>query len=129
MYGKNGFFQFQCVLPREVSEQGYAQILSIIQNKSSGTFLAVLKDFGSGNGYLSFPKEGLTLALDFKASQKNIEVGKELTDLVNGLGGSFYLAKDAIMNSIQFNNDLSKKEFLKYRNSAIKSEQSMRIKL
>ena len=129
MYGKNGFFQFQCVLPRELSEQGYTKILSTIQSKSSGTFLAVLKDFGSGNGHLSFPKEGLTLALDFKASQKNIEVGKELTDIVNSLGGSFYLAKDAIMNSSQFNNDFDKEEFLKHRNVTIKSEQSTRIEL
>ena len=129
MYGKNGFFQFQCVLPRELSEQGYTKILSTIQSKSSGTFLAVLKDFGSGNGHLSFPKEGLTLALDFKASQKNIEVGKELTDIVNNLGGSFYLAKDAIMNSNQFIKDFDKEEFLKHRNSAINSEQSIRIKL
>tara|TARA_B100001057_G_scaffold481053_1_gene554636 strand:+ start:5324 stop:6625 length:1302 start_codon:yes stop_codon:yes gene_type:complete len=129
MYGKNGFFQFQCVLPRELSEQGYTKILSTIQSKSSGTFLAVLKDFGSGNGYLSFPKEGLTLALDFKASQKNIEVGKELTDIVKSLGGSFYLAKDAIMNSSHFNNDFDKEEFSKHRNVAIKSEQSIRIEL
>ena len=129
MYGKNGFFQFQCVLPRELSEQGYTKILATIQNKSSGTFLAVLKDFGSGNGHLSFPKEGLTLALDFKASQKNIEVGKELTDIVNSLGGSFYLAKDAIINSSQFTNNFDKDEFLKHRNVAIKSEQSIRIEL
>ena len=129
MYGKNGFFQFQCVLPREFSKEGYTKILSTIQNKSSGSFLAVLKDFGLGNGQLSFPKEGLTLALDFKASQKNIEVGKELTDIVNDLGGNFYLAKDAIMNSDQFNRGFNKDEFLKYRNSSIKSQQSIRIKL
>lgn len=129
MYGKNGFFQFQCVLPREVSKQGYTKILSTIQNKSSGTFLAVLKDFGLGNGHLSFPREGLTLALDFKASQKNIEVGNELIDIVNSLGGSFYLAKDAIMNSSQFNNDFNKEGFSKHRNVAIKSEQSIRIQL
>tara|TARA_B100000674_G_scaffold486877_1_gene496178 strand:- start:1992 stop:3293 length:1302 start_codon:yes stop_codon:yes gene_type:complete len=129
MYGKNGFFQFQCVLPVELSEEGYTKILSTIQNKSSGSFLAVLKDFGIGNGHLSFPKQGLTLALDFKASKKNIEVGKELIDIVNNFGGSFYLAKDAIMDSTQFNPIFSKDEFLKYRNSSIESEQSIRIKL
>ncbi len=129
MYGKNGFFQFQCVLPVELSGEGYTKILSTIQNKSSGSFLAVLKDFGIGNGHLSFPKQGLTLALDFKASKQNIEVGKELIDIVNNFGGSFYLAKDAIMNSTQFNPVFSKDEFLKYRNSSIESEQSIRIKL
>jgi decaprenylphospho-beta-D-ribofuranose 2-oxidase len=129
MYGKNGFFQFQCVLSKESSEEGYTKILSTIQNKSSGSFLAVLKDFGSGNGQLSFPKEGLTLALDFRASKKNIEAAKELTDIVNNLGGSLYLAKDAIMHATQFNLDFNKDEFLRHRNSSIKSEQSIRIKL
>jgi hypothetical protein len=129
IYGKKGFFQFQCVLPKEDSEEGYTKILSTIQNKSSGSFLAVLKDFGSGNGHLSFPREGLTLALDFKASKKNIAVGKELTDIVNDLGGSFYLAKDAIMDADQFNPSFNKDEFSKYRNSSIKSEHSARLEL
>ena len=129
MYGKSGFFQFHCVLPRKFSEEGYTEILSKVQNKSSGSFLAVLKAFGPGNGQLSFPKEGLTLALDFKASQTNIKVGKELTNIVNNLGGSFYLAKDAIMDNSQFNMNYRRDEFLKHRNSAIKSEQSIRIKL
>jgi len=129
MYGKKGFFQFQCLLPKEDSEEGYTKILTTIQNKSSGSFLAVLKDFGSGNGHLSFPREGLTLALDFKASKKNIALGKELTDIVNDLGGSFYLAKDAIMDADQFNPSFNKDEFLNYRNSSIKSEHSARIKL
>ena len=56
-------------------------------------------------------------------------MGKELTDIVNSLGGSFYLAKDAIMNSAQFNKDCIKEEFSKHRNIAIKSEQSIRLKL
>lgn len=129
MYGKRGFFQFQCVLPKEYSEDGYTKILSTIQNKSSGSFLAVLKDFSSGNGHLSFPREGLTLALDFKASKKNIAVGKELIDIVNDLGGSFYLAKDAIMDAAQFKQSYDKDEFLMYRNSSINSEQSTRIEL
>ena len=129
MYGKKGFFQFQCVLPKQLSIEGYTKILTMIQNKSSGSFLAVLKEFGFGNGKLSFPDKGLTLALDFKASKKNIELGKELTDIVNDLGGSFYLAKDAIMDSSQFKPNIDKDNFLKYRNRSIHSEQSNRIKL
>ena len=129
MYGKRGFFQFQCLLSRELSKKGYTKILSTIQNKSSGSFLAVLKYFGSGNGNLSFPKEGFSLALDFKASKKNIEVGKELSDIVNDFGGSFYLAKDAILKDYQFKPSLNENEFLKHRNISINSEQSNRLKL
>jgi hypothetical protein len=116
-------------LSRDFSKEGYTKILSTVQNKSSGSFLAVLKNFGLGNGQLSFPKEGLTLALDFKASQKNIEVGKELTDIVNDLGGTFYLAKDAIMDATQYKPSHNKDKFLRHRNRAINSEQSIRIKL
>tara|TARA_B100000989_G_scaffold271547_1_gene228381 strand:- start:23 stop:1342 length:1320 start_codon:yes stop_codon:yes gene_type:complete len=129
IYGKDGFFQFQCILPKNMSEEGYKKILTIIQNKSSGSFLAVLKDFGSGNGKMSFPREGLTLALDFKASKANLVVGKELTDIINKMGGSFYLAKDAIMSSDQFLPDWDREDFKKFRNASIKSEQSIRIDL
>jgi len=129
MYGKKGFFQFQCILPKEKSAKGYKKILKIIQKKSSGSFLAVLKNFGSGNGYMSFPKEGLTLALDFKASKTNIAVGRELADIVNDLGGSFYLAKDAILDADQFKQGFDKGKFLKFRNSKINSVQSNRLKL
>ncbi len=129
MYGKRGFFQFQCLLSSDLSKKGYTKILSTIQNKSSGSFLAVLKYFGSGNGHLSFPKEGFSLALDFKASKKNIEVGKELADIVNDFGGSFYLAKDAILKDYQFKINLNKDGFMKNRNSSINSEQSKRLKL
>ena len=129
MYGKRGFFQFQCLLSSKLSKKGYTKILSTIQKKSSGSFLAVLKYFGSGNGHLSFPKEGFSLALDFKASKKNLLVGKELSDIVNDLGGSFYLAKDAILKDYQFNPILNGDEFQKYRNISINSEQSNRLKL
>ena len=129
MYGRDGFFQFQCVLPKKNSNEGYRKILSIIQSKTSGSFLAVLKKFGNGNGYLSFPREGFTLALDFKASKKNIAIGKILTDIVNELGGSIYLAKDAIMEQSNFNQNFNRDEFLKFRHPLINSEQSKRLKL
>lgn len=129
IYGKNGFFQFQCVLPKKNSIKGYKKILSIIQSETSGSFLAVLKNFGSGNGYLSFPKEGFTLALDFKATKKNIAIGKKLTNIVNDLDGSIYLAKDAIMETSNFNQSFNRDEFLKFRHPSIKSEQSKRLKL
>ena len=129
MYGKNGFFQLQFVLPKKNVQKGLKNILSIIQKKSSGSFLAVLKNLGPGNGFMSFSKEGLTLALDFKATKKNVKVGKELIDIVNDLGGSFYLAKDSIMSSVQYNRSFDKREFLKYRSNTISSEQSKRLDL
>ena len=129
IYGKKGFFQFQCILPNKSSKKGYKKILSTIRNKSSGAFLAVLKNLGSGNGYLSFPRDGLTLALDFKVTKKNISVGQELLDIVNDFDGNVYLAKDSIMKATQFNQIFKKDEFLKFRHPLLNSEQSKRLNL
>ena len=129
IYGKKGFFQFQFVLPKKNSIKGLKKILLTVQGSTSGSFLAVLKNLGPGQGYLSFPREGITLALDFKATKKNIEVVKGLIDFVNNLNGCCYLAKDAIMSSTQFKQNFDKINFWKYRNKAIKSEQSIRLKL
>ena len=107
-------------------------MLAVIQKSSSGSFLAVLKNFGNGNDCLSFPSKGFTLALDFKVTDKNIAVTKELMEIVNEYKGSIYLAKDATMNSSQFLpqiNTKNPKEFFKYRNNFIKSEQSIRLNL
>ena len=73
-------------------------------------------------------KKKVFSCFEFKASKKNILVGKELSDIVNDLGG-FYLAKDAILKDYQFNPSLNQDEFLKYRNISINSEQSNRLKL
>lgn len=130
--GNKVFFQFQCLLSNERSADGYKKILSLIQKKSSGSFLAVLKQLGSGNESLSFPREGFTLALDFKATNKNIRVARDLTKIVNDLGGSIYLAKDALMNADEFTsqiNNESKKVFKNYKKRTCNSEQSIRIKL
>ena len=129
MYGKDGFFQFQCVLPKKLSKIGYTKILAKIQNKASGAFLAVLKNFGAGNGHMSFPEDGFTLALDFKATSKNITVVKELVNIVNDLGGNIYLAKDAIMDERDYNKKFNINEFSKVRHPLISSEQSRRLNL
>tara|TARA_B100000780_G_scaffold97560_1_gene68048 strand:+ start:5937 stop:7262 length:1326 start_codon:yes stop_codon:yes gene_type:complete len=97
LYGKKGFFQFQCILPSSKSHQGYSDILQIIQKNSSGSFLAVLKKFGKGNNFLSFPMEGYTLALDFKVNVINLKMVSMLNDIVVKNGGRFYLAKDATL--------------------------------
>jgi FAD/FMN-containing dehydrogenase len=132
MYGKNGFFQFQCVLPPEASMKGYTEILNTIQKESSGSFLAVLKKFGKGNGYFSFPNDGFTLALDFKISSQNILVAEKLTQIVKKYNGAIYLAKDALLNSSDFTDMIGQEKLNQFRtfiNRQCISEQSIRLKL
>lgn len=95
IYGKNGFTQYQFVLPLEKSYEGLEKILTKIAASGKGSFLAVLKLFGKGNAnFLSFPMEGYTLALDFKIETGLFELMDELDEIVLKYGGRFYLAKD-----------------------------------
>lgn len=98
MYGKKGFIQYQFVLPLE-SKQGLIDILNKINEAGMGSFLAVLKIFGSQNDLISFPKEGYTLALDFAVKDGLFAFLDELDEIVLRYGGRIYLSKDARMKA------------------------------
>jgi FAD/FMN-containing dehydrogenase len=95
IYGPGGFLQYQCVLPKAASRRGIAALLDRIAKAGAGSFLAVLKLFGAQDGMLSFPMEGYTLALDFRADSANFALLTELDAVVADHGGRLYLAKDA----------------------------------
>ncbi len=103
IYGRNGFTQYQFVLPQESSEAGLTKILQQIASSGKGSFLAVLKLFGKGNeNWLSFPKKGYTLALDFKIEASVFELLDKLDDIVVEHGGRIYLAKDGRISRSNF---------------------------
>ncbi|MEO6960401.1 MAG: FAD-binding oxidoreductase [Puia sp.] len=95
-YGKNGFVQYQFVLPLE-AKQGLVEILNRISDKGLGSFLAVLKVFGKQESIISFPKEGYTLALDFPIRPGLLAFLDELDLVVLRYGGRLYMSKDARM--------------------------------
>ncbi len=95
IYGKNGFTQYQFILPKEISYEGLERVLKEISNSGKGSFLAVLKLYGKANdNYLSFPMEGYSLALDFKIEKGLFELLDKLDEIVLEYGGRIYLAKD-----------------------------------
>ena len=71
LYGPMGFFQYQSVVPRAARLEATRDMLDAIARSGEGSFLAVLKTFGDRPpaGLLSFPREGVTLALDFRHSR------------------------------------------------------------
>jgi len=95
-YGKNGFVQYQFVLPLD-AKQGLIEILQRISDNGLGSFLAVLKVFGKQESIISFPKEGYTLALDFPVRKGLLEFLDELDKVVLRYGGRIYMSKDARM--------------------------------
>jgi FAD/FMN-containing dehydrogenase len=96
-YGKKGLVQYQFVIPLHRKE-GLVEILNRISEKGMGSFLAVLKKFGSHHSLMSFPLEGYTLALDFPVRRGVFEFLDELDQLVMQHEGRIYLTKDARMN-------------------------------
>lgn len=95
LYGRRGLLQLQCVLPLESAKAGLEDILTRIAASGQASFLSVLKRLGPGEGRLSFPMEGYTLALDFPVSSRSLRLMADLDQVVVAHGGRFYLAKDA----------------------------------
>ena len=96
LYGKRGFHQFQCVVPLD-GVDALRTMVEQIAISGLASPLAVLKRLGPGRaGYMSFPMEGYTLAVDF-ANTKGVEkVVSRLEDKTAQAGGRIYLAKDAL---------------------------------
>ena len=134
IYGKNGFAQFQCVIPLTNSRKGITELLYCISNSGSSSFLAVLKRFGKEQGFLSFPMEGYSLALDFPLNKNNLLLMELLDKITVKHGGRFYLAKDSrIRNKIFEESDeriIDFREFRKHKlNLKFNSCQSKRLNL
>ena len=105
LYGRPGFFQYQCVVPAETARAGVAELLSQIARSGQGSFLAVLKTFGDlpSPGLLSFPMKGATLALDFpNRGPETLALLGRLDDVVREAGGRLYPAKDGRIGAAMF---------------------------
>ncbi len=104
MYGRRGFIQYQCVLPRAAGARAVRRLLEELTNRGGASFLAVIKDFGmEGPGLLSFPMPGTTVALDLPMRG---EATRALVDALDRVvldeGGRIYLAKDALSRPEHF---------------------------
>lgn len=101
MYGSRGFLQYQCIVSASCGREAIREILSRTASSAIGSFLAVLKVFGNvpSPGLLSFPKPGITLALDFPIQgSKTFNLLDNLDEIVLQAGGAVYPAKDARMS-------------------------------
>ncbi|MGH8196140.1 MAG: FAD-binding protein [Woeseiaceae bacterium] len=103
MYGSRGFYQFQCVLPDEAAARGLRALLETVADSGAASFLAVLKTLGpAGQGYLSFPVRGYTLALDIPRSRGSDELLRAMEEITLDHDGRVYLAKDAMLSRQAF---------------------------
>jgi len=97
LYGRHGFWQYQCIVPSSTMKDAIAALLDEIALSGQASFLAVLKTCGPlpSPGMLSFPMEGATLALDFR--NRGVDTDKlfsRLDAIVADAKGRLYAAKD-----------------------------------
>jgi FAD/FMN-containing dehydrogenase len=125
IYGPKGFLQYQCVLPPATAKPGLYDLLERIARSGQGSFLAVLKRFGERRspGMLSFPRPGVTIALDFPfKGQATLRLLDALDALVSEAGGALYPAKDARMSPAMFRQSFpALEQFLPYRDPQFSS--------
>ena len=98
LYGRRGFFQFQCAVPTVDARSCITEMLRTVAATRQGSFLAVLKTFGEkvSPGLMSFPMAGATLALDFPdRGEATRSLLLELHRITAGARGRLYAAKDA----------------------------------
>jgi FAD/FMN-containing dehydrogenase len=103
-YGKRGFLQYQFLVPYERKE-GMTEILELTAASREVCTLSVLKVFGTTQspGWLSFPRPGVTLTLDFPfQGESTLLLCEQFDQVVRKLGGAVYPAKDARMSSESF---------------------------
>ena len=131
LYGPKGFYQYQCVVPREGGESTVQDMLQTLARHQAGSFLSVLKTFAEREaaGMLSFPAAGVTLAMDFpNRGKRTLALLDALDTIVGRVGGRLYAAKDARMSADFFRAGyLQVDAFLEYRDPGISSAMSRRL--
>jgi decaprenylphospho-beta-D-ribofuranose 2-oxidase len=103
LYGRRGFTQYQCVLPRAAGARAVRALLELLALRGGASFLCVIKDCGpEGLGLLSFPKPGVSIALDVPIRIGTQALVDALNELVIREGGRIYLAKDTFTRPEHF---------------------------
>ncbi len=124
-YGKNGFLQYQFVIPFGKEREAYNEFLDLVSRSGLSSFLTVMKTFGDveSPGMMSFPRPGVNMAIDFRMTgKKTLLLLNELDRVVRDAGGGFYPAKDARMSSDDFKKFYPRwKEFLEYKDPKFSS--------
>jgi decaprenylphospho-beta-D-ribofuranose 2-oxidase len=104
LYGRRGFLQYQCVVPRASGLAAIRELLERIARAGAASFLAVIKDCGPASpAPLSFPMEGITLGLDLPyRGPATLALVHELNAVVIAARGRVYLGKDAVTRAEDF---------------------------
>lgn len=104
LYGSRGFAQYQCVLPIENDTRVVRRFFGAMTRRGCPSPVSVVKDCGpEGRGMLSFPKPGISIALDVPLrGAKTQALVDALNEIVLESGGRIYLTKDSLTRADHF---------------------------
>lgn len=103
LYGRQGVYQFQCVVPFDSGRRACIELMEEVIKDRSASFLAVIKAMGKpGLGMLSYAQPGFSLALDFPRRGGTLAFMHRLHEITLKHGGRVYLAKDACLTAEEF---------------------------
>ena len=103
LYGKNGFLQYQFIIPKESGKEAILEVLNYLNQVNQMSSLAVLKLHRKNNfNYMSFPIYGYSLAMDFPYSKKINLILEDLDKIVSKFNGKIYLTKDSRLSKYFF---------------------------
>lgn len=102
-YGKRGFTQYQCVLPRAAGAAAVREFMELLTKLGGASPLCVIKDCGpEGHGMLSFPLEGTSIAVDMALTADTQRIVDKLNEMVIAAQGRVYLSKDLLTRAEHF---------------------------
>jgi FAD/FMN-containing dehydrogenase len=105
LLGPRGLFHLQSVLPRDGALGLLQRMLADCRNAGEMPWIASVKVFGTRRpaGLLSFPREGVTVALDFSNhGETTTRLLQRLEALIVEAGGAIYPGKDSTLTPAGF---------------------------
>ena len=104
-YGRDGFIQVQLFVPDANAREAFAEALRLCQRRGVISYLGVFKRHKADDFLLSHGLDGWSLALDFKVprdAKRLWDTAADLTRLVLDAGGTYYPAKDQVVDAASF---------------------------
>ncbi len=104
VFGRRGFTQHQCVIPRAAGAAAVREFLAeLIALGPTISPVCVIKDCGpEGRGVLSFPLAGTSIAIDLAATPDIQRIIDRLNEVVIAAGGRIYMSKDRFTRAEHF---------------------------
>lgn len=114
LYGKKGLLQLHFVLPEKNVLFGFKKVFDIINKSQFKPYLSTFKRYSSSNkNYLTFPKKGFGLAIDFPNNHGSVKLIEELEDIIVDYDGRVYLCKDSLLSRKNFEKSYENYEIFK----------------